>query len=98
MNEFKSIQITTKSVSTHTLGALTAILAGVNVNKTTAVVDLEPAEYEWTSPPTVDVEALAAQLEQRLNVGVQQVQTQAASSVADIRARVEQELGHRLGG
>lgn len=81
------------------LGALAAILASVNV--TPATVPLEPVEYEFTPPRVnIDVDELAAQITQRWDQGVQSAQlaqAHAGETVADLRRRAEDALGHRLG-
>ena len=76
------------------LGALAAILASVNVSP--PVVTLEPAEYKIGPPYAVDVDELAAKLGKRLDLGVQQAQVQAGDTVADLRRRAEEQLGHRF--
>lgn len=73
------------------LGALAAILASVNVSP--AVVTLEPAEY--TIQP-VNAAEIAKELGERFNLGVQQAQVQAGDTVADLRRRAEEQLGHRF--
>ena len=74
------------------LGAATSVIALFNLSGQKAV--------GATPPPAVvvDLDAVAARVEQRLNIGVQQAQVYAADTVADLRRRAEQELGHRLGG
>lgn len=70
------------------LGALTAILAGVNVNK--------PAETPLVLAPPVDMEGIAREVAAHLNYGVTQgraVIDTANASVADARRQVEQALG-----
>ena len=79
------------------LGALAAILAGVNVSP--PVVTLEPSEYEVG--PALDPSEIARQVAAQLNYGVaQHIDTAidtANASVADIRRQAEQMYGEFRG-
>lgn len=75
------------------LGALGVILASVNINKTPPPVPPEQVPLTPSDVPDI-TDAIAA----RLNYGVRQAQSQTSATVAELRARVEQELGYRLGG
>ena len=78
------------------LGALAAILAGINVSP--PVVTLEPSEYE-VHPP-LDPADIARQVAAQLNYGVAQGRAAldtATASVADIRRQAEQAYGEFRG-
>lgn len=78
------------------LGALAAILAGVNVSP--PVVTLEPSEYELG--PALDAADIARQVAAQLNYGVTQGRAAldtANASVADIRRQAEQMYGEFRG-
>lgn len=72
------------------LGALGVILASANVQTKPTVVDLAPTEY---SIQPVDAAEIAKQVGERWNLGLQQVQVQASSTVAEARAEAERRLG-----
>lgn len=89
------------SVVTSLLGTLGLVLAAMNVKTGPPTVELKPVEIS-VPVPTVDVADLSARISQRWDQGVQSAQqamahTARSESVADLRRRAEEQLGHRLG-
>ncbi|OZC62367.1 hypothetical protein CH267_02180 [Rhodococcus sp. 06-621-2] len=89
------------SVVTSLLGTLGLVLAAMNVKTGPPVVELKPVEVSVQPAPAVNIEDLSARISQRWDQGVQAAQqalahTARTDSVADLRRRAEEQLGHRF--